>query len=31
VDRWDTRQADWRTWNLGRSRARQLIRSHAED
>jgi hypothetical protein len=31
VDRWDTRQADWRTWNLGRSRARQLVRSHVED
>jgi hypothetical protein len=31
VDRWDTRQADWRTWNLGRSRARHLVRSHVED
>jgi len=31
VDRWDSRQADWRTWNLGRSRARQLVRSHVED
>src|SRR5215210_3386303 len=31
VDRWDSRQADWRTWNLGRSRARQLVRSHIED
>jgi hypothetical protein len=30
VDRWDARQADWRTWNLGRSRARQLVRSHVE-
>ena len=31
VDRWDSRQADWRTWNLGRSRARQLVRSYVED
>src|SRR5215213_4852869 len=31
VDRWDSRQADWRTWNLGRSRARQLVRSHVEE
>jgi hypothetical protein len=31
VDRWDSRQVDWRTWNLGRSRARQLVRSHIED
>ena len=31
VDRWEIRQADWRTWNLGRSRARQLVRSHVED
>jgi hypothetical protein len=31
VDRWDSGQADWRTWNLGRSRARQLVRSHVED
>jgi hypothetical protein len=30
VDRWDARQADWRTWNLGRWRARQLVRSHVE-
>ena len=31
VDRWDSRLPDWRTWNLGRSRARQLVRSHVED
>ena len=31
VDRWDSRQADWRTWNLGRSRARQLLRSYVEE
>src|SRR3712207_5045920 len=31
VDRWDSRQADRRTWNLGRSRARQLVRSYVED
>ena len=31
VDRWDSGQADWRTWNLGRSTARQLVRSHVED
>jgi hypothetical protein len=30
VDRWDSREADWRTWNLGRSRARQLVRGHVE-
>ena len=28
VDRCDSRQTDWRTWNLGRSRARQPVRSH---
>jgi hypothetical protein len=31
VDRWDSRQADWRTWNPSRSRARQLVRSYSED
>jgi hypothetical protein len=31
VDSWDTSSADWRTWNLGRSRARHLVRSHVED
>ncbi len=31
VGRWDAREADWRTWNLGRSRARQLVRSYVED
>jgi hypothetical protein len=31
VDRWDTKQPDWRTWNLGRSRARQSVRSYVED
>jgi hypothetical protein len=30
VERWDSRQADWRTWNLGRSRARQSIRHYVE-
>jgi hypothetical protein len=29
--RWNTKQPDWRTWNLGRSRARHLIRSYVED
>jgi Domain of unknown function (DUF4173) len=31
VDRWGARRADWRTWNLGRSRARQVVRSYVED
>jgi hypothetical protein len=31
VDRWDSREPDWRTWNLGRSRARHLVRSYVED
>jgi hypothetical protein len=31
VDRWDSQQPDWRTWNLSRSRARQLVRSYVED
>src|SRR3712207_673560 len=31
VDRWYSRDADWRTWNLGRSRARQLVRGYVED
>src|ERR671912_431976 len=30
ADRWDTRRADWRTWNLGRWRARQLVSSYVE-
>jgi hypothetical protein len=30
VDRWDSKQADWRTWNLGRSRARQSIEGYLE-
>ena len=30
VDRWDSGQADWRTCNLGRSRASQLVRNHVE-
>jgi hypothetical protein len=30
AERWDSRQADWRTWNLGRSRARQSIRHYVE-
>ena len=31
VDRWDSGRADWRTWNLGRSRARQLVSGYIED
>jgi hypothetical protein len=31
VYRWDTRRPDWRTWNLGRSRARRSIKSYLED
>jgi Domain of unknown function (DUF4173) len=31
VDRWYSRDSDWRTWNLGRSRARQLVASYVED
>jgi Domain of unknown function (DUF4173) len=31
VDRWYSKQADWRTWNLGRSRAHHLVRSYVED
>jgi hypothetical protein len=31
VDRWNSGRADWRTWNLGRSRARQLVRGYVED
>ena len=31
VARWDSKQPDWRTWNLSRSRARQLVRSYVED
>src|SRR5215203_4593258 len=31
VDRWNSRLPDWRTWNLGRSRTRQLVRRHVED
>jgi hypothetical protein len=31
VDRWDSGQADCRTWNLGRFKARQLVRGHVED
>jgi Domain of unknown function (DUF4173) len=31
VGRWDSRSADWRTWNLGRSRARQSVRSYLQD
>src|SRR3712207_2470315 len=30
VDRWYPREPDWRTWNLSRSRARQLIKSYTE-
>jgi hypothetical protein len=29
--RWDSKLTDWRTWNLGRSRARQSVRSYTED
>jgi hypothetical protein len=31
VYRWDKRMTDWRTWNLGRSRARQSVKSYLED
>jgi hypothetical protein len=31
VDRWDAKRADWRTWNLGRSRARQVVSNYVED
>jgi two-component system, OmpR family, sensor histidine kinase BaeS len=31
ADRWESRQPGWRTWNLSRSRARQLVRSYVED
>ena len=31
VDRWDSKQPDWRTWNLSRSRARHLVKSYVED
>ncbi len=30
VDRWSSKQSDWRTWNLGRSRARRLIEGYIE-
>jgi Domain of unknown function (DUF4173) len=30
VDRWSPKQTDWRTWNLGRSRARQSIEGYLE-
>jgi hypothetical protein len=28
VDRWGSKQSDWRTWNLGRSKARQSIKGY---
>jgi len=31
VDRWNVKHSDWRTWNLGRSRARWLVRTHVEN
>jgi hypothetical protein len=31
VGNWDSRGADWRTWNLSRSRARRSVRSYLED
>src|SRR5918993_185630 len=31
VDRWDSKESDWRTWNLSRSRAHDLVRSYVED
>jgi len=31
VYRWDTKRPDWRTWNLGRARARQSIKTYLED
>lgn len=30
VDRWNSREQDWRTWNLSRSRAHELLRSYVE-
>src|ERR671912_667365 len=30
VDRWDSKESDWRTWNLSRSRAHDLVRSYVE-
>jgi Domain of unknown function (DUF4173) len=31
VYRWHTKRPDWRTWNLGRARARQAIKTYLED
>src|ERR671910_560536 len=31
VDRWDSREPDWRTWNLSRSTAHRMLTSYAED
>jgi hypothetical protein len=31
VYRWDTKRPDWRTWNLGRARAHQSIKTYLED
>ena len=31
VDRWNVNHSDWRTWNLSRSRARSLVRTHVDD
>jgi hypothetical protein len=31
VYRWDTRRPAWRTWNLGRARARQSIKAYLAD
>jgi hypothetical protein len=31
ADRWNVKHSDWRTWNLSRSRASRLVRTHVED
>jgi Domain of unknown function (DUF4173) len=31
VDRWDSKEPDWRTWNLSRSRAHDLVKRYVED
>ena len=31
VDRWDSREPDWRTWNLSRSTAHRMLTNYAED
>ncbi|HEX2740416.1 MAG TPA: DUF4173 domain-containing protein [Rubrobacter sp.] len=31
TDRWNAKNSDWRTWNLGRSRARLSVRTYLEE